>query len=52
MVKMCIRDRHFFLLPFLKEFKTLQPGVKIKVSNSSTPTALAALRSGHIDFAI
>ena len=43
---------HFFLLPFLKEFKTLHPGVKIKVSNSSTPTALAALRSGHIDFAI
>lgn len=43
---------HFFLLPFLKEFKTLHPGVKIKVSNSSTPASLNALRSGHIDFAI
>ena len=43
---------HFFLLPFLKEFKTRHPGVKIKVSNSSTPAALTALRSGDIDFAI
>lgn len=43
---------HFFLLPFLKQFKTSHPGVKIKVNNTSTPAALAALRAGHIDFAI
>ena len=43
---------HFFLLPYLKQFKTLYPGVKIKVNNTSTPASLSALRAGHIDFAI
>lgn len=43
---------HFFLLPCLRNYRRLYPGVRLKVSNGTTPQALAALREGAIDCAI
>lgn len=39
------------LLPVLKEYKKLYPGIRIKVSNYSTPEALSALKDGLVDIA-
>ena len=39
------------LLPVLKEYRTLYPGIRIKVSNYSTPQALSALKDGLVDIA-
>ena len=43
---------HCFLLPVLKEFREMYPGVRIRVSNHSTPQAIAALKEGLVDFAV
>lgn len=43
---------HCVLLPVLKEFRRLYPGVHIHIANYSTPQALNALKSGLIDFAV
>lgn len=43
---------HCFLLPVLKQFRELYPGVRIRVSNDSTPQAVAALKEGLVDFAV
>lgn len=43
---------HCLLLPILKNYRQLYPGVRIRVSNHSTPQALAALRNGLVDIAI
>lgn len=43
---------HCLLLPVLKEYKAAHPGVSIKVSNHSTPQALAALKNGIVDIAV
>lgn len=34
------------LLPVLKEFRLLHPGIHIRISNHSTPQAIAALKEG------
>lgn len=41
-----------FLLPVLKEYKELYPGVHLRVSNHSTPQAISALKNGSVDIAI
>ncbi|MBQ8858105.1 MAG: LysR family transcriptional regulator [Lachnospiraceae bacterium] len=43
---------HCFLLPVLKEFREKYPGVRIRVSNHSTPQAISALKDGLIDLAV
>ena len=43
---------HFFLLPRLRNYRRLYPGVRLKVSNGTTPQTLAALRDGSIDCAV
>lgn len=43
---------HNFLLPYLEEFKNRYPALKLKISSSTTPGALDALRKGAVDFAI
>lgn len=40
------------LLPILKEYRTLYPGVRIHISNYSTPQAITALENGAIDLAV
>ena len=40
------------LLPVLKQFRSDHPGVRIRVSNHSTPQALNALKHGLVDFAV
>ncbi|MBO5069311.1 MAG: LysR family transcriptional regulator [Roseburia sp.] len=43
---------HCLLLPVLKQFKQQYPGVRIRVSNHSTPQAIAALKDGLVDLAV
>ena len=43
---------HCVLLPVLKNYRRLYPGIKIKISNHSTPQALKTLKEGLADFAI
>ena len=43
---------HCLLLPILKEYRQLYPGVRIRVSNHSTPQALEALKNGLVDVAV
>lgn len=40
-----------FLLPVLKEYRNQYPQVRLKVSNHSTPQAIAALQAGSVDIA-
>ena len=40
------------LLPVLKRFRLLYPGVHIRVSNHSTPQAIAALKDSTADIAV
>lgn len=39
------------LLPVLKNYRTLYPGVHIRISNHSTPQAITALKDGIADIA-
>ncbi len=41
-----------FLLPILNEYRRKYPGIRIKISNHSTPQALSRLRSGLVDLAV
>lgn len=43
---------HNFLLPYLEQFKNQYPALKLKISSSTTPGILNALREGAVDFAI
>lgn len=43
---------HCLLLPVLKQFRQLHPGIHIQVSNYSTPQAIAALKNGLVDLAV
>ncbi len=43
---------HCLFLPILKQYRSLYPGVKIHISNHSTPQATAALKNGLLDFAL
>ncbi len=36
-----------FLLPVLKEYHRLYPGVRLRISNQPTPQPISALRSGR-----
>ena len=40
------------LLPVLKKYKTLYPGVRIHITNHSTPEAISALENGAVDLAV
>jgi DNA-binding transcriptional LysR family regulator len=42
----------FFLLDYLERFHDRFPGVRLSVTNAPTPSTLAALRSGQIDFGV
>lgn len=41
-----------FLLPVLKQYRERYPGVRLRVSNHSTPQALTALKNGLSDIAL
>ena len=43
---------HCLLLPILKEYRQLYPGIRIRVSNHSTPQALNALKNGLVDISV
>lgn len=43
---------HCCLLPILKEYRAKYPGVRIRLSNHSTPQAIEALKGGLADFAV
>ena len=40
------------LLPVLKRFRLLYPGIHLRISNHSTPQAIDALKNGTADFAV
>lgn len=40
------------LLPVLKQYRMLHPGVRVRISNHSTPQAIAALKDGLADLAV
>ncbi|MGN0453529.1 MAG: LysR family transcriptional regulator [Ruminococcus sp.] len=40
-----------FLLPILNEYRQKYPGIQIKISNVSTPSAVTMLKSGLVDLA-
>lgn len=39
------------LMPVLKRFRTLYPGIRVRISNHSTPQAIEALKEGIADIA-
>lgn len=43
---------HCALLPVLKRYRALHPGVRLKISNHSTPQAIDALQNGLADIAV
>lgn len=43
---------HGLLLPVLEEYHISYPGVKLKISNCSTPRAISELKNGLADFAL
>lgn len=43
---------HCALLPALKRYRALHPGVRLKISNHSTPQAIDALQNGLADIAV
>ena len=43
---------NIFLLCKLKAFRTAYPGIRLKIYNYSSPQAIAAVKSGKIDFAV
>ena len=43
---------HSLLLPVLGAFHRAYPGIRLRISNHSTPQALAALKNGLVDLAI
>lgn len=43
---------HGLLLPVLRRFHNSYPGIRIRISNHSTPQAIAALRDGVVDLAV
>ena len=51
-IGVCYVAVHCFLLPVLKRFRQLYPGIRIRLSNDSTPQALNALKNSLVDFAV
>ena len=43
---------HCFLLPVLKEFHKNYPGIRIRITNHTTPQATSALSRGLVDLAV
>ncbi|MCH4240110.1 MAG: LysR family transcriptional regulator [Oscillospiraceae bacterium] len=43
---------HLLLLDKLQLFHRLHPGIRLRISNHSTPQAIAALQNGLVDFAV
>lgn len=43
---------HCVLLPILKNFRKIYPGIRIRISSQSTPQAIDVLKKGLADFAI
>lgn len=43
---------HCVLLPALKKYRTLYPGIKLQISNHSTPQAIEAIKNGIADIAV
>ena len=43
---------HGLLLTVLRNFHTAYPGIRIRISNHSTPQAVQAVRGGMVDFAV
>lgn len=43
---------HGMLLSVLKRFRKTYPGIRLRISNYSTPQALMALKNGVVDFAL
>ncbi len=43
---------HLLLLDKLKQFRALQPGIRVRISSHATAQALTALRNGLVDFAV
>lgn len=43
---------HSFLLPRLKRFHQLYPGIRIQLSSVTTPRAVTLLKSGAVDFSV
>ncbi len=40
---------HHFLFPYLREFKTQFPGIRLKIHNSSTPGMMEAIQNNLLD---
>lgn len=43
---------HCVLLPALKKYRTLYPGIRLQISNHSTPQAIEAIKNGIADIAV
>lgn len=43
---------HCLLLPVLKNFRQQYPGIRLRVSNHSTPQAVQALKNGLVDLSV
>lgn len=43
---------HCFLLPVLKEYRRIYPGIRIKITNQSSAQAMADVKNGITDFAL
>ncbi len=43
---------HHYLLPYLEEFRSRFPAVRLKIANLTTPSAMHSLDEGLIDFAV
>lgn len=43
---------HCVLLPALKQYRALYPGIRLKISNHSTPQAVDAIKNGIADVAV
>lgn len=41
-----------FLLPILSDYRKKYPGIRVRISNLSTPQAVSALKNGLVDFAV
>ncbi|MDD3368913.1 MAG: LysR family transcriptional regulator [Lachnospiraceae bacterium] len=48
----CEVTLHSFLIPYLSRFKSLHPQIRLKISNTIGPLALAELKQGEAELAI
>lgn len=43
---------HCILLPVLKKYRAMYPGIRVHITNHSTPQAISALSRGSVDLAV